>query len=142
MKTSFFRNKLSAQHLLALGAVRGEFHCAARVAITQSEKQALRETTKADAVEMESAVIRRICFEKQIPSATIRVISDPADEDLPLDFNALMTSDYRINYLRLIGTLLRSPSIIPALIKFQRQTISGARSLGRVLEELFRAKFD
>jgi adenosylhomocysteine nucleosidase len=128
------------QELEDLGAVQAKFHCHRRVAITAEEKAALWKETGADAVEMESSVIRTICREFHIPSATIRVISDDASQDLPLDFNALMTSEDRINYLKLLGAVLSKPSRIPKLIQFQHQTIGAARKLGTVLEELLRAE--
>jgi adenosylhomocysteine nucleosidase len=96
--------------------------------------------TGADAVEMESSVIRTICREFKIPSATVRVISDDARQDLPLDFNALMTSDDRINYLKLMWAVLSRPSRIPKLIQFQHQTLDAARKLGAVLEDLLGAE--
>jgi adenosylhomocysteine nucleosidase len=121
-----------------MGVVPARFYCHRRVAITAEEKMALWRETGADAVEMESSVIRTICRDMRIPSATIRVISDDASQDLPLDFNALMTSEDRIDYVKLIGAVLARPSRIPKLIEFQRQTISAARKLGGVLEELLR----
>jgi adenosylhomocysteine nucleosidase len=128
------------EELEDLGAVPAKFHCHRRVAITAAEKAALWKETGADAVEMESSVIRTICREFRIPSATIRVISDDATQDLPLDFNALMTSEDRINYLKLFGAVLSRPSRIPKLIEFQQQTLGAARKLGAVLEELLRAE--
>ena len=126
--------------LANLGAVSARFHCARRVAITAAEKKELWDSTAADAVEMESSVIRTLCREWKIPSATIRVISDTAHDDLPLDFNALMTSDDRIHYGKLARAVLGSPRRIPLLLSFQRQTLIAARELGRVLEALFRAR--
>ncbi|MGD0816166.1 MAG: hypothetical protein ABSA83_21450 [Verrucomicrobiota bacterium] len=126
--------------LEGLGAVPAKFHCHRRVAITAEEKGALWKETGADVVEMESSVIRTICRECHVPSATVRVISDDATQDLPLDFNALMTSEDRINYLKLLGAVLSRPGRIPKLIEFQRQTLGAARKLGAVLEDLLRAE--
>jgi hypothetical protein len=101
------------RELEELGAMPARFHCHRRVAITAEEKSELWRETGADAVEMESSVIRTICREFKIPSATVRVISDDARQDLPLDFNALMTSDDRINYLKLMWAVFSHPAAFP-----------------------------
>jgi adenosylhomocysteine nucleosidase len=122
--------------LTRLGAVSARFHCATRVAITAAEKRALHEATGADAVEMESAVIRTLCRERGIPSATVRVISDAAHDDLPLDFNEFLTPADRIHYRRLLWSVLRTPRRIPRLWAFQRQTARAAARLGTLLSAL------
>lgn len=122
--------------LLQAGACPARFHCADRVAVTVADKRRLWETTGADAVEMESGIIRAVCRAHAIPSATIRAISDAADENLPLDFNAVMTVDSRISYWRVIRLLMDSPGRIPGLIRLQRQTQLAARNLASVLHRI------
>ena len=127
-----------AEALTQAGAVPARFHCARRVAVTAEEKRTLRETTGADAVEMESSVIRTICRDQGVPSATIRVILDTADEDLPLDFNALMTPHDKINYPKLIATLLVKPHKVFPLWRFQSNSSLARNELDRVLLALLK----
>ncbi len=127
--------------LQEMGCISGKFHCAKRVAVTAREKFELWNSTGADAVEMESSVIRTICRELHIPSATVRVILDDAHLDLPLDFNALMTSDDKIDYAKLAWAVMTSPHKIPGLIDFQRQTVLASQKLATVLDDLLKARF-
>jgi adenosylhomocysteine nucleosidase len=119
--------------LLAADARPARFHCANRVASPAAEKRQLSETTHADAVEMESQIISNICREQQIPCATIRVILDTAAEDLPLDFNFLMTADQQMDYRKLAFSLAKSPSKIAALLRLQKHSKVAAQKLASVL---------
>jgi uridine phosphorylase len=125
-------------NLIQLGAAPAKFYCAKRVAVTVAEKKDLWNSTGADAVEMESSVIRTVCREKKIPSATIRVILDTAQEDLPLDFNALMTSFDRINYPKLVWTILCKPHKVFPLWKFQRKSAVAAVNLDKIVRGILR----
>lgn len=118
------------------GATPVSFFCARRVAITSDEKLKLWRGTGLDAVEMESETIREICQNRSIPSAAIRVISDSAGDDLPLDFNTLMTPAQKIHYGKLSWALVRSPWKLAELLAFQQKTIEASKALGTFLDKL------
>jgi purine-nucleoside phosphorylase len=122
------------KRMLAGGAFAGRFYCSQVILATSQAKSVLRQKTGADAVDMESEAIRNLCRERSIPSATVRIISDAADQDLPMDFNQFMTRRNTMNYPRLIGSLLRSPGRIPKLLAFQRNLNNSAQLLARFLE--------
>jgi nucleoside phosphorylase len=124
--------------LLAAGARPAKFVCLDRIAITAGEKRALRQSTGGDAVEMESGHIGAVCAAHSIPCATVRVILDAAEEDLPLDFNQLMTKDCRIDFKRLVLLLFKHPAKIKSLLRLQKQSRAAADKLADVLTGLVR----
>jgi adenosylhomocysteine nucleosidase len=124
--------------LAACGARFATFLDSNCILTTAYEKAAARARSQADVVDMESAAIRRLCQEAGIPSATFRVISDAAGEDLPLDFNRFLGHSGQFRYDRLIVALLQSPSRVRALIRFQRQTRSAAEALARGLQSILK----
>jgi adenosylhomocysteine nucleosidase len=124
--------------LMAAGARAARFHCADRIIATAADKALLREATSADAVEMESQTIRQLCTARALASATVRVISDGADEDLPLDFNRFFTSDQKMDYLKLFWEIGKHPGYVRALLRFQRQTQSAAQRLANTLVQVLR----
>jgi adenosylhomocysteine nucleosidase len=121
--------------LLAAGAKPAKFFCADRIATPVAEKKKLRAETSADAVEMESEVIHAVCRERGIPCATVRVISDTAGEDLPLDFNQLFKPDMSLDYGKLAWAVMKSPGKIGALLKLQKRTRFAAKRLADTLGE-------
>ena len=126
----------SYQALVAAGAKWVTFFCADRIAITVAEKTKLHAETGADVVEMESAAVQAVCRERGIPCVTIRVISDTAEEDLPLDFNALSKPDKSLDFAKLAGAIIRSPGKIGALMALQKKTSFAASQLAGVLGKI------
>jgi adenosylhomocysteine nucleosidase len=122
--------------LLAAGARPVKFFCADRIATTVVEKKKLRAESGADAVEMESAAIHAVCRERGIACATVRVISDTANEDLPLDFNALAKADKNLHFGKLAWAIAKSPGKIGALLALQKKTSFAAGQLAGVLQKI------
>jgi adenosylhomocysteine nucleosidase len=116
-------------------ASKGTFLCVERIADKAMEKGHLRRESNKDAVEMESGVIHKIAHRNHIPCVTIRVISDAANEDLPIDFNRLMTADMKIHFPKLLWTLALQPSTIPKLIRFNKNVQRSARNLAQTISK-------
>jgi adenosylhomocysteine nucleosidase len=119
------------------GSSPGRFLHAERVLATAREKAAAFQTSGADAVEMESSAIRSLCAEAGLPCLIMRTISDPAREDLPLDFNAFMRADQNLDYPRLLWHLACHPGKVPDLVRFQQRINAAARALARTLTSVY-----
>lgn len=133
--TADAQTKLSAQ-LISIWAKPVKFFCADRIATTVAEKTKLRDESGADVVEMESAAIHAVCAERGILCATVRVISDTAHEDLPLDFNALAKPDKSLDFRKLFFAIAKSPGKIGDLMQLQKKTSFAAQQLAVVLAKL------
>jgi hypothetical protein len=66
----------------------------------------------------------------------VRVILDTANEDLPLDFNQLMTIRQKMSFGKLSLAVAKSPGKIVALRRLQKQAGAAARRLAEVLARI------
>ena len=120
-----------------LGFPEGDFFCSEQVILRAVEKERLYRESGCRAVEMESGILHELCQREGIACATLRVISDSAHEDLPLDFCALSKPDGTISIPALAGELILHPGKIPALIRLGKNTRLAARNLSASLSRLF-----
>ena len=116
--------------------VRGEILTADRVAVTAEEKRTLRERTGASAVEMESAAVAAKAREWGVPFRCIKVVSDAAREDMPLDFNRYRDAAGRFSRGRIALAALRHPfAAVPGLLRLDRNCRFAAEKLGEFLAD-------
>lgn len=114
----------------------GHFVTADRVAVTAAEKHRLYELTGASVVEMECEAVESKAREWGVPFRWIKVVSDSASEDLPLDFNKHRDREGRFSRTRIAIAALRRPfRTIPGLLRLDRNCRLAADRLGEFLAD-------
>jgi len=127
---------ISGEVPTVLGAsfVQGDVISVDRVAFTAREKCDLRRATGAAVVEMESAAVAQKAREWDVPFGCVRVVSDIAGEDLPLDFNRYRDADGRFERSRIALAALGRPfTVLPRLVRLDRDCRRAAERLGEFL---------
>ncbi|HKU64689.1 MAG TPA: hypothetical protein VJQ06_06500 [Rhizomicrobium sp.] len=97
-------------------------------------KAGLHTTTGALAVDMESQVAARFAARRNLPLAALRVISDDAGHVLPPAALVAMRPDGGIALGRVLGSVLRKPGQVPALIRTARSSNKAFAELLRCLD--------
>jgi len=104
-----------------------------RVAVTAAEKAELRRQG-GDAVEMEAAAVARAAQRLSLPFFCVRVVTDTAEESLPLDFNRMRDRNGRFSRVKIVAAGLRNPGdIFPKLMKFNQRCNRASGVLGDFL---------
>ncbi len=106
---------------------------ASQVAATAIEKRWLRETTGADAVDLESGAVARVAAETGLPFAVLRAVCDPAEQDLPPAALVALDGKGAIGLVRVLASLAARPAQLPALLALARQATAGRASLLRAV---------
>ena len=100
------------------------------------QKHALRQATNAIAADMESHVVAEFAAACGIPFAALRVVSDDAHHALPPAVLGAMKPDGGVNVAAVIGSLLRKPGQLPALLRTARDSEIAFKTLFRCLDRL------
>lgn len=100
---------------------------------TAAEKAELRIRHNADAVDMETAAIARICQERSVRFLSLRAISDEAGADLPPEILSILgsTGGYRLGAA--FGAIWRRPSSLKDLWALRNSAHEAADRLATAL---------
>ena len=95
------------------------------------KRKSLRKASGAVAVEMESAAVAEKAAEWGVPFRCIRVVSDVAKEDMPLDFNRFRDSAGRFALGRIgLHAVIHPFTVLPALLRLNKNCRNAGKQLG------------
>ncbi len=99
------------------------------VLATTAEKRAAFAATSAAAVDLESGAVAQAAAAHALPFAVLRAICDPAGRDLPPAALAALDSAGTIGLLRVLASLARHPTQLPALLRLAADAAAARRAL-------------
>jgi nucleoside phosphorylase len=114
--------------------------CVDKVITTGSLKQEMGKLYHAVIMDMESAAVAKMAEQARIPFCAIRVVSDTAEEDLPVDFNLFTDDKNNIQKSKIIYYLLLHPLKIVLFLNLMKKTKAAANHLSGFLYLLFGKK--
>jgi adenosylhomocysteine nucleosidase len=119
----------------------GELVTKAHVVENLAERRELLQGTGASAVDMETSVIAAFCRTHHIPLLSLRVISDTADQTMPMPFSVCFDAQtQRPRPLPVLRYLLNHPLKLPAFLRFVSGLSLAREKLGRFLALLLGAR--
>lgn len=102
------------------------------VVTSAAEKKVL--AAEGDAVEMESAGVLAAASAANIPAVAVRVISDDAAQDLPLDFNRVLSVKGKVRPVRLLSSIAAKPAKIRGLLQLADDSRKASAALAEFLD--------
>jgi adenosylhomocysteine nucleosidase len=99
--------------------------------LTTAAKAELRKATMAASVDMESHIAARLAAHHKSPFAILRVVSDPADRDLPPLVTKAVRPDGSIDLGAVASALIHSPAQTAGLIAAARDSALAFATLRR-----------
>ena len=118
----FLAENFTSPELLARSSARrGILTTQENAAETPAEKTALARATGAQAVDMETSAIARVCAEHGIPMLSLRAISDTADAEIPVPLHiSYDLKKQRPRVFALLAFLAKNPARILPFTRFVR----------------------
>jgi adenosylhomocysteine nucleosidase len=107
--------------------------CSPTTVSTAAAKVALRASTGADAVDMESFIAAKAAAAHGLPFAILRAITDPADFTLPPAAADALTSAGGINILGVLESLRSNPAQFPELAQLGGYSTLAFNNLAKAL---------
>lgn len=118
---------------LDAGAISGDcLFTTDRVFIKASQKQTC--SSRAQSVDMESFDIVKEATAWGARAVVVRAISDTVHEDLPINFNRTLSKRNQISIIKVLGELIKNPFVLPALLRFGKQSRLAAQTLANFLD--------
>lgn len=108
-----------------------------KIVKSSTEKRKLAEETGASAVDMESFAVATVCQAQHQKFLSVRVISDPVDEELPNDIAAMIelkSTGSKVG--RALGNIFRRPSAIKDMWRLKENAVVAADRLAKFLTTL------
>lgn len=102
--------------------------------LTVKQKSDCECSSRAQSVDMESFEIVKDACAWGARSVVVRAISDAANEDLPINFTLALTDKSQISVSKIILELAKNPLVLPALIRFGKQSRAAAEGLAKFLD--------
>ncbi|PPQ28900.1 phosphorylase family protein [Rhodopila globiformis] len=103
------------------------------VAADAVAKRDLFAATGAQAIDLESGAVARVAASHGLPFAVVRAVCDPAERDLPPAALIALDRHGAIGLLAVLGSVLRRPGQIAALLTLGGDAARARRSLVRVV---------
>jgi adenosylhomocysteine nucleosidase len=92
------------------------------------------------AVDLETSAYARVAAERNIPYVALRVISDPAEESLPIDFDALRDETGGVKMSRVALRALAGPRLLPVLWAWKSRMALCSRRLAQAAQAILLAE--
>lgn len=99
--------------------------------ISALAKRTLNAETGAVAADMESYIVAQLATRHGLPFAVLRVIADPAERAIPSAALMGMRRDGGIDVLAVLGSLVKRPGQLPALLRLAADTRAAMAGLLR-----------